>query len=186
MFLRGWAVELSELFKTRASRVQKVIDGLEGGAQGIVEFTSSDLKSKDELIKIHNLFPHGSEVVSYLYRVELVGATKMVCEEVRSAFCRFQQRNEFKLSRFNDDHPASECVYVGTSQDMFARFRSHIGVGTGGSTYGLYLSKWAQGVNTSFRVEYSAFKTIEACDMELIEGVLWDSRKPMFGKKGGK
>jgi len=180
-------VELSELFKTRASRVQKIIDNLEDGAKGIVEFTSSDLKkSEDELLKIHNLFPHCSEGVSYLYRIDLVGATKKTCEEARSAFRRFQQCKEFKLSRFNDDHPASESVYVGTSQDMFERFRSHIGVGTGQSTYGLYLAKWAQGVKTSFRVEYSAFNTIEACDMELIEGVLWDSLKPMFGKKGGK
>jgi len=179
-------VELSELFKARASRVQKVIDALEDDAQGIIKFTSSDLKSKDVLSKKHDLFPDGSEGVSYLYRIDLVGATKTVCEEARSAFRRCQQRNEFKLSRFNDDHPASESVYVGTSQDMFERFRSQIGVGTGHSTYGLYLSKWAQSINTSFRVEYRAFKAMEVCDMELIEGVLWDSLKPMFGKKGGK
>lgn len=41
-------------------------------------------------------------------------------------------------------------------------------------------------LGAEFLVEYYEFKDSIDEDIELIEGVLWDSLLPLFGKKGGK
>jgi hypothetical protein len=50
----------------------------------------------------------------------------------------------------------------------------------------MYLSGWAAPTDAEFVVEYYQFEEALAEDVELIEGVLWDSLRPMFGKKGGR
>jgi hypothetical protein len=69
---------------------------------------------------------------------------------------------------------------------MYDRFRTHLGRGAGSATWALYLSLWAGSLKADFLVEYYEFREALAEDVELIEGVLWDSLKPLFGKKGGK
>jgi hypothetical protein len=90
------------------------------------------------------------------------------------------------MSRDNAAHPASKSMYVGTSGNMHSRFRTHLGRGAGATTWAMYLSGWAAPTNAEFVVEYYQFKDARPEDVELIEGVLWDSLRPMFGKKGGR
>ena len=49
-----------------------------------------------------------------------------------------------------------------------------------------HLSAWAVPLEMKFVVEYYEFTETTSEDVELIEGVLWDSLHPLFGKKGGK
>jgi len=90
------------------------------------------------------------------------------------------------MSRDNTEHPDSCSLYVGTSESLYERFRTHLGRGTGKTTWALYLSAWAVQLKTKFVVEYYEFTETVTEDVELIEGVLWDSLLPLFGKKGGK
>lgn len=90
------------------------------------------------------------------------------------------------MSRDNEGHPDSSSLYVGTSESMHGRFRTHLGRGDGKTTWALYLSAWAVRLEMKFVVEYYEFTETIAEDVELIEGVLWDSLRPLFGKKGGK
>lgn len=82
--------------------------------------------------------------------------------------------------------PRFTALYVGTSENMYDRFRTHLGRGEGKTTWALYLSAWAVPLNTKFVVDYYELKETTTEDVELIEGVLWDSLRPLFGKKGGK
>ncbi len=89
------------------------------------------------------------------------------------------------MSRDNEGHSASNTLYVGTSKSLYERFRTHLGRGTGKTTWALYLSEWATQLEAKFIVQYYEFTETVSEDVELIEGVLWDSLLPLFGKKGG-
>ena len=95
-------------------------------------------------------------------------------------------KNSYNMSRDNEEHPDYSSLYVGIPGDLYNRFRTHLGRGTGKSTWALYLLIWATQLETKFVVEYYEFTEIVAEDVELIEGVLRDSLCPLFGKKGGK
>ena len=88
------------------------------------------------------------------------------------------------MSRDNQNHPDSNSLYVGTSASLHDRFRTHLGRGDGATTWGLYLSAWAVPLKAEFVVGYYEFKETIAEDVELIEGVLWDSLQPLFRKEG--
>ena len=104
----------------------------------------------------------------------------------KECFRRARSTKSRNMSRDNSAHQSSRSIYVGTSKNMYNRFRSHLGTGTGTATWGLYLSAWAVPLGAKFLVEYYEFKDSVGEDIELIEGVLWDSLRPLFGKKGGK
>lgn len=104
---------------------------------------------------------------------------------IRSAFREARATRKWNMSQDNLAHPDSLNLYVGTSESMFNRFRYHIGTGVGKSTWSLYLSAWATQCRATFFVDYYEFSDTVSEDIELIEGVLWDDMKPLFGKKGG-
>jgi hypothetical protein len=176
-------VTLEQVFKDRMDRAIKTLAHPEHGPRHI-RFSSEDLLDRERLDHLHDKFPWKIVGTIYLYKLSLDGAKPGV-SRMRSCFRRSRQRNERNMSRDNRAHSDSSALYVGTCENLYSRFRTHLGKGMGTTTWALYLSTWAapQG---KFVVEYYQFKEAEYEDVELIEGVLWDALRPLFGKKGGR
>lgn len=176
---------LEQVFKSRVERVTRALESPEASPTQI-KFHSDDLADAERLASLHEEFPGKREGISYLYQISLSGAENGTVIEARKAFRRARETCAKNMSRDNKGNPDSLTLYVGTSESMHARFRTHLGRGDGAATWALYLSSWAVSLKADFLVEYYQLKDTIAEDVELIEGVLWDSLTPLFGKKGGK
>lgn len=178
-------MSLKQVFERRIERAARVLKSPEAGPKKI-KFTSADLSSADTLAQLHDQFPRAKPGTFYLYQLSFDGQEMAIALQARKAFRRVRATKTRNMSRDNEAHPDSTSLYVGTSESMHDRFRTHLGRGAGTSTWALYLSAWAVALKAKFVVEYYEFTETIAEDVELIEGVLWDSLLPLFGKKGGK
>ena len=178
-------MSLKQVFKTRAERAARALDDPEAGPKKIF-FSSTDLSVPESLDRLHEQFPREQEGVIYLYQLSLVGRGIGLASRARMAFRKARAAQTRNLSRDNEGHPNSGSLYVGKCKCMYDRFRTHLGKGEGKTTWSLYLSAWAVPLKTNFVVEYYEFTEAISEDVELIEGVLWDSLQPLFGKKGGR
>ena len=178
-------LSLKQIFKTRIERAARVLESPDTGPKKI-KFTSADLSDSDMLTQLHDKFPRKKRGVFYLYQLSFDGEEENIASQARRAFRAVNATGAWNMSRDNKDHQDSNSLYVGTSESMYDRFRTHLGRGEGKSTWALYLSAWAIPLKAKFVVEYYELKETIAEDVELIEGVLWDSLQPLFGKKGGK
>lgn len=178
-------VSLKQVFETRVERAARVLECPEAGPKSI-KFSSADLSDPGTLAQLHGQFPRKKPGAFYLYQLSFDGEEKTVASRARRAFRGVRATGTRNMSRDNKDHQESNSLYVGTSESMHDRFRTHLGRGEGTKTWALYLSAWAVPLKAEFVVEYYEFKETIAEDVELIEGVLWDSLRPLFGKKGGK
>jgi hypothetical protein len=178
-------MSLQHIFKSRTERAARVLDSSDVGPKQI-KFLSADLSDADTLAELHEQFPRKKSGAFYLYRMSLDTEEAGTVARARSAFRSVRMTGTWNMSRDNHEHPDSSSLYVGTSESMHDRFRSHLGKGNGKATWGLYLAAWARPLKAGFVVEYYELQETIAEDVELIEGVLWDSLRPLFGKKGGR
>lgn len=178
-------MSLKQVFKTRVDRAARVLEHPDVGPKTIT-FSSEDLADLNRLADIHDRFPKKRHGVFYLYQLSFDGEEEALFSRARRAFRSVSANRTRNMSRDNKDHPDSKSLYVGTSESLYERFRTHLGRGEGTQTWALYLSAWAIPLKAKFVVEYYVLKETIAEDVELIEGVLWDSLRPLFGKKGGK
>lgn len=178
-------MSLASIFTKRVERATNILSASKSGPKHI-KFKSEDLSTIDSLKTLHSQFPAKATATYYLYQVVIEGNDSELLAMARKAFRRIRSSKTQNMSRDNFAHPTSRSIYVGTSKDMHSRFRSHLGIGKGKKTWGLYMSAWALGINASFMVEYYELRDSLDEDVELIEGVLWDSLLPICGKKGGK
>ena len=178
-------MSLKQVFKTRVERAARVLEVPDAGPQRI-KFSSADLSDSVTLDQLHDKFPRKKRGAFYLYQLSFDGEEESVASRARRAFRSVNATGVRNMSRDNKDHQDSNSLYVGTSESMYDRFRTHLGRGEGTTTWALYLSAWAVPLKAKFVVEYYELKETIAEDVELIEGVLWDSLQPLFGKKGGK
>lgn len=178
-------MSLQQIFKSRTERALRVLDDSGAGPKNI-KFSSDNLSDVDSLAELHEEFPRKKSGAFYLYRLSLETEEASAVVRARSAFRSVRATGTWNMSRNNHQHSDSNSLYVGTSESMHNRFRSHLGKGDGKATWGLYLAAWALPLKAKFAVEYYELKETIAEDVELIESVLWDSLRPLFGKKGGK
>ena len=178
-------MSLKQVFENRVERAARVLQRPEAGPKSI-KFSSADLSDPEALAQLHEKMPRKKAGVFYLYALSFDGEENALASRARNAFRSVRAAQTWNMSRDNKDHPESKSLYVGTSGSMYDRFRTHLGRGAGTTTWALYLSAWAAPLQAKFVVEYYEFNETIAEDVELIEGVLWDSLQPLFGKKGGK
>lgn len=178
-------MNVEQIFKTRIERASRVLENPESGPKTIC-FKSSDLLRPEKLNELHAQFPKNKSKTIYLYQIHIKSRNKSLASQARTAFRTLRAKRIYNMSRDNKNHPDSNCLYVGISENLHSRFRTHLGRGDDKTTWALYLSKWAPQFNIQLTANYYEFKETVAEDVELIEGILWDSLRPLFGKKGGK
>lgn len=80
----------------------------------------------------------------------------------------------------------SNVLYVGSSRSMPKRFSEHLGHGNK-NTYAMHLIHWAKGLN--LEIEFTCALYAASTNNKVIQAMedcLWESLKPMLGRKGSK
>ncbi len=173
-------------FRCKTFSVIKKFKALAPETIKTIKVGATSLSDEVSIKKIHDKFPTNSLMLAsnYLYIVEFEeNVTIEQIKNSRKAFRRVKESKGINFSRDNIDSAPNHTIYVGTSQGIKGRFRTHLGVGKGRSTWALYLSEWLEEEVIITTVPLLNFTQDET---QLLEDVIWDSCKPMFGKKGGK
>ncbi|CAM4275901.1 hypothetical protein [Flavobacterium terrigena] len=93
-------------------------------------------------------------------------------------------------SKHNDNVLDSKFLYVGSSiTDFSSRLKNHLGL-KGHTTYALHLSKWDENMTYNIKIKMYEIKHINDSEInrnlvEIIEQQIWDTLKPVFGKRSG-
>jgi hypothetical protein len=124
----------------------------------------------------------GSKRCLYYLDCGTPGADLAVIEQAFAA-AKAQERGARAFPRLNS---RSECLYVGSSQSIAKRLSEHLGYGAP-STYALQLRHWARPL--SLCLEFCCARYAETTlysVVQTLEDALWESKAPMFGRRGRK
>jgi hypothetical protein len=110
--------------------------------------------------------------------------SEMMLTRARDIFqgVKSHERDRRAYARLND---VNKVLYVGSSSSLGRRFREHLGYGARG-TYALHLSHWARNL-IPMRLFFTAARYPPGVDSQLLglmEDQLWDTLRPMFGRRG--
>lgn len=91
-----------------------------------------------------------------------------------------------KRKAFAKINSASETLYVGSSRNLNSRLRQHFGY-KDKTTYSMQLKHWIdKECIENISINVWKYKSIDQHVLQAIENHLWDTLKPMLGKRGGK
>lgn len=91
------------------------------------------------------------------------------------------EENSISFPRLNRQ---SSFFYVGSGNNIFQRFKEHLGYGSR-KTYSLQLAHWAHNLNLQLDFVYARYQHDICHDViQTLEDQLWDELLPMFGRKG--
>ena len=178
---------ISKIFIDKTGNVIKKINGISNDKIIEIKLNGDVLSNDDKLKKLHEQFPTKSKMLSkyYLYVISFAETVPFhIISTARQKFIEERSNKSANFSRNNEEHTDTCNVYVGTSMDIKSRFRTHLGLGSGTTTWALYLKKWVEEGDIIIKV-IPLVDFLED-ESQLIEDIIWNSLKPMFGKKGGK
>jgi hypothetical protein len=119
----------------------------------------------------------------YIYYFQALNNPALDIIEQTFKKAKERQKNKRAYPRFNR---RSDVIYVGCSWGMLLRFKSHLGYGAR-STFSLQLAHWAQKLNLELDLVCAEYpQNIPPKALQLLEDTLWDTLKPMFGRRGPK
>ncbi|PPK37613.1 hypothetical protein CD175_15155 [Pseudomonas laurylsulfatiphila] len=168
-----------------ASNLRKLAEVVEGTAidshhDACIPF--SEIREDYPAQTLESLTSWSNTDARYIYQFSV---ESNVYEELHGAF------KEAKLSRKNDRaycrlNPASALLYVGSSCDLGARIKQHLGFGNKG-TYAMQLRYWLPEREGVLHIQAWRFSNeIDGAVVQAIEDGLWASNKPMFGRQGAR
>ncbi len=94
---------------------------------------------------------------------------------------KYNSENSIKLPQINDTNIESKYLYVGSSKNIKTRLKQHIGKVPKG-TYSLRLKDWFLG---EIHIDIYCFHNNQD-EVQIIEDLLWEKLKPIFGRQGKK
>lgn len=105
--------------------------------------------------------------------------------DIRKAFDDAKKNNsDRKYAKDNDSKLAPYTLYVGSSQNIYARLNNHI-FGNYKKTYSMHMNTWFKEEFGSIYIQCIEFdKNINNDILQLIEDTYWEQLQPMFGKQG--
>jgi len=121
---------------------------------------------------------------------------KLSHQEVKQLFQNLKQKNAtYHISKINEEifwskKSKESILYVGSKEkNIKKRIKEHLGLnGSSRSTYSLYLKDWWPD-NTSLVIKIWQLESVFGKNnkyemMNIIEDLIWDEYRPMFGKRG--
>jgi hypothetical protein len=95
------------------------------------------------------------------------------------------ETEEIAYSMFNEKNESIDSfLYVGSSSDMFKRFKEHCGIVSKG-TYALRFNNWLE---NDIDIEFQCYYLVDSEEQAVLQNIedgLWKLKKPLFGKLGG-
>ena len=113
--------------------------------------------------------------------MQVVNNPDLVEVELAYIKAKAEKKNGRAYSRFIR---RSRVFYVGSSWNLLKRIEEHLGYGAK-DTYALQIVHWAGAMNLEIEVICAEYpEGIEKEILQTLEDTLWDTLKPMFGRKG--
>ena len=103
----------------------------------------------------------------------------------RAAICE-HSGDKLSYSRLlNEQQP--NALYVGSSRSFTSRFSQHLGLTGGAGTYAMRLNRWASKQRLEVTTRLWLFPPeVDSWTLELLEQALWDTKRPLLGKRSGR
>jgi hypothetical protein len=110
------------------------------------------------------------------------------------------EKDDQSMSRIINEHwgdisKPDQCLYVGSSHDIKNRIKQHLGIDLKkgenyiSKTYALYMSTWLVEKSVKIKIDIYNFKADDKeipNYLQIVEDLMWECYKPLFGKKGAK
>jgi hypothetical protein len=118
-------------------------------------------------------------------------------DETHRLFDNLKKEGKIAMCKINDDKNDDNwgkneegCLYVGSSHNIMQRIREHLGLAYAG-TYAMHLGQWFWELQPKLKVTIEFWKTTKLTNnkknpayLQIVEDILWDHYKPLFGKRG--
>jgi hypothetical protein len=141
--------------------------------------TNSALTSLDYLNDYNKL-------ENVVYVIKLLDA-KMNVANVVTAYRTWKSTTgkDTHLSKLNGlGSNQNRILYVGSKRTRFgSRIKQHVGMHNK-RTYALHLKEWLPELPTKIGLEYYVLGPVKPKWLQFVEDALWDTCKPLFGKRG--
>ena len=171
---------LEEIKKEQIERLeksrQKLIDFSPNEGFLNLSFPINEFTEDQEIEHIANNIPITGRFVYYFSSAET--------SRVIASFTAYKDSDN-KRSRYNDQHPISQYLYVGSSKNLRKRFKEHCGI-CNKATYALKFKNWIKDHPIQLEFHYCEIHTEDQEILQNFEDGLWMRLKPVFGKYGGK
>lgn len=125
----------------------------------------------------------GSDNFIYVYFLRLLGNTDPSIVHKAFSEAKKQKVGQRAYPRLN---PESRCLYVGSSRNFVQRLKEHLGYGYK-QTYAMQMVYWATSLELD--VELCCMRlhsNISSAVLQAFEDGIWESLKPMLGRRGPK
>ncbi len=117
----------------------------------------------------------------YVYYFYLNGNTDLEVVYKKISSAKGNKKDERAYPRINK---VSRFLYVGSSKSITQRFKEHLGYGYKG-TYAMHLAHWYKNLDSEIIFYCMAFPSSTEGDVvQALEDGLWESLKPLLGRKG--
>jgi len=157
-----------------------------------------------KIIKIENIekydlemFNHDFQKLENDYSIYVITSSefKMNHDQVKDTFQNLKDKSKtYHVSKINEEvfwKPVNDefIIYVGSKEhNIKKRMKEHLGLNNNRSTYSLFLKDWWP-TNTVITVKiWSMEKLLKHDDkyemLQILEDLIWEEYKPIFGKKG--
>lgn len=178
-------------FENLPEQTRKYILQLAEEVQGVVPIEGKTFRIStsqlDPIIKPSDLLEQVSTWMirdrPYIYYFQVLNKLNLTVVEQTFKKAKDEKKNGRAYPRFNRQ---SEFIYVGCSWGMLSRFKGHLGYGAKG-TFALQLAHWAQELNLELGFICAEYpQETPSRVLQALEDTLWDTLKPMFGRRGQK
>lgn len=122
----------------------------------------------------------GSE---FIYMFQISPQNRIPTQRILDIFNVSKQTNE-RLCQINESHAGTSTLYIGRTYTPRERLKKHLGVCNAKSPYAIHLSTWANGINLQLEFCLYQFGNSNTYSTQVIEDGLWDTLKPLLGKRG--
>ena len=154
------------------------------------QFSLSDLSDpdgiSDVLDRVRSKFSSRSAVIYCFELLDVSGYSAMKAAfKQRVSYCE-QSGRRLRYSRLVDE-PSPASLYVGSSKSFPSRFAQHLGLAGGADTYAMRLNQWASDYPLDVKLSLWFFPPgMDQWTLELLEQALWDTKRPLLGKRSGR
>ncbi len=175
------------------SNLDRAISNLQGSApigDERFKFSLSDLSDPDEISdafdRVRSKFSSRSAVIYCFELLDVSGySTMKAAFKKRVSYCE-QSGRRLRYSRLVDE-PSPASLYVGSSKSFPSRFAQHLGLAGGADTYAMRLNQWASDCPLDVKLSLWFFPPgMDQWTLELLEQALWDTKRPLLGKRSGR
>lgn len=141
-------------------------------------------------LQLCEVAPKSKMASDYLYIIHIEDKEKSreLCKQLKEDAHKEERRKaKVGYSRVNcrNDNDTSATLYVGRSKNLKSRLRQHLGAESL-KPYALHMELWATCNDLEVTIDYMHFEGRDNLLVQAIEDGLWESLRPVFGRKGSK